>query len=143
MLPALPPAGVTIITNMGAANPVAAAARRARDRRARSGCAACTIAAVTGDDVLVGVRGRVSASTRPADRWPTSATRVVSANAYLGAEPIVEALARGADVVITGRVADPSLFLAPLVHEFGWTLDDWARLGRGTLVGHLLECAAR
>ena len=68
---------------------------------------------------------------------------IVSANAYLGAEGIVEALAPGADVVITGRTADPSLFLAPMIHEFGWALDDWPRLGRGTVVGHLLECAGQ
>jgi hypothetical protein len=68
---------------------------------------------------------------------------MVSANAYLGAAPIVEALAGGADVVITGRVGDPALFLAPLMHEFGWAADDWPRLGQGTLVGHLLECAGQ
>jgi hypothetical protein len=69
--------------------------------------------------------------------------RLVSANAYIGAGPIVEAIARGADVVVTGRAADPSLFLAPLVHEFGWALEDWVRLGAGTVVGHLLECAGQ
>jgi hypothetical protein len=68
---------------------------------------------------------------------------MISANAYLGVEPIVAALADGADIVITGRVADPALFMAPLVHEFGWRLDDWETLGRGTVVGHLLECAGQ
>jgi hypothetical protein len=67
----------------------------------------------------------------------------VSANAYLGCEPVVAALAEGADVVVTGRIADPSLFLAPLVHEFGWALDDWDRLGKGICLGHLLECAGQ
>ena len=69
--------------------------------------------------------------------------RLVSANAYLGVEGIVEALALDADVVITGRVADPSLFLAPQLHAFGWAADDWLRRGRGTLTGHLLECAGQ
>ncbi len=69
--------------------------------------------------------------------------RIVSANAYLGAEPIVAALAAGADIVLTGRVADPSLFAAPLIHAFGWRMDDWARLGQATVVGHLLECAGQ
>jgi hypothetical protein len=67
----------------------------------------------------------------------------VSANAYLGAQPIVDALAAGADIVITGRVADPSLFTAPLIHEFGWTFDDWNALGQATVIGHLLECAGQ
>jgi hypothetical protein len=72
-----------------------------------------------------------------------TAANVVSANAYLGAEPIAEALRRGADVVITGRAADPSLFLAPIAVHHGWSLDDWTIAGRGTLVGHLLECAGQ
>ena len=65
------------------------------------------------------------------------------ASAYLGARPIVDALAQGADIVITGRVADASLFLAPLVHEHGWSWDDWDRLSAGILVGHLLECSGQ
>ncbi|MGN6808914.1 MAG: acyclic terpene utilization AtuA family protein, partial [Trinickia sp.] len=69
--------------------------------------------------------------------------RIVAANAYLGAQPIVDALPAGADVVLTGRVADPALFLAPLIHAFGWSMDDWERLGQGTVVGHLLECAGQ
>ena len=68
---------------------------------------------------------------------------VLSANGYIGCAGIVEALDRGADIVITGRVADPSLALGPLVHEFGWSMDDYTRLGRGTWVGHLLECAGQ
>jgi hypothetical protein len=69
--------------------------------------------------------------------------RLVFANAYLGARPIAEALGRGADIVITGRVADAALFLGPLVHEFGWAWDDWARLAQGLAVGHLLECSGQ
>ena len=67
----------------------------------------------------------------------------MSASAYLGAGPIAEALSAGADVIITGRVADPALFLGPLVSAFGWAIDDWDRLGKGTVVGHLLECAGQ
>ncbi|HET9100441.1 MAG TPA: acyclic terpene utilization AtuA family protein, partial [Acidobacteriaceae bacterium] len=67
----------------------------------------------------------------------------ISANAYLGADAVANALNLGADVVLTGRVADPSLFLGPLVHAFGWELDSWDRLGQGTAVGHLLECAGQ
>ena len=69
--------------------------------------------------------------------------RVISANAYIGAAPIVAALQGGADVVMTGRAADPAIFVAPLIHEFGWAMDDWTTLGRGTLAGHLLECAGQ
>jgi hypothetical protein len=69
--------------------------------------------------------------------------RLVSANAYLGAGPIAEALDRGADVVLTGRASDPALYLAPMIHAFGWAMDDWERLGQGTVAGHLLECAGQ
>jgi hypothetical protein len=70
-------------------------------------------------------------------------SRVVSANAYLGAGPIVQALSQGAAVVVTGRVADASLTLAPAVHEFGWGWEDWDRLSAGTVAGHLIECGAQ
>ena len=69
--------------------------------------------------------------------------RLLSANAYLGAEPMAEALGRGADIVITGRASDPALFLAPMIHAFGWAMDDWNLLGQGTVAGHLLECAGQ
>jgi Acyclic terpene utilisation family protein AtuA len=135
-------AGIKIITNMGAANPLAAAKLVAAVAR-RLGLPGLKIAAVTGDDVLELVKG----SDLPLlDRSGTVASlgdSVISANAYLGCETIVQALADGADVVITGRVADPSLYLAPLVHEFGWALDDWDLMGKGVSVGHLLECAGQ
>ncbi|MCL2430572.1 MAG: DUF1446 domain-containing protein [Alphaproteobacteria bacterium] len=141
VLPACRANGVKIITNMGAANPLAAAqATRAIARAA--GLASLRIAAVTGDDVLEQARGTALAL----DIGGTIAdlgNRVVSANAYTGAAPIAAALAQGADVVITGRAADPSLFLGPLVAEFGWAMDDWPLLGKGVLAGHLLECAGQ
>jgi len=68
---------------------------------------------------------------------------LLSANAYLGAEPMAQALAAGADIVITGRASDPALFLAPMIHAFGWAMDDWNLLGQGTVAGHLLECAGQ
>jgi hypothetical protein len=67
----------------------------------------------------------------------------VSANAYLGVEGIIKALEQGADVVITGRVADPAIFMAPAIYEFGWAMDDWDKLGKGTMMGHLLECGGQ
>ena len=134
--------GIRIVTNMGAANPLAAAELVA-DVARRNGLFGLRITAVTGDDVLHLVAG----SELPLiDRSGTVASlgdSVVSANAYLGCEAIVRALADGADVVITGRVADPSLYLAPLIHEFGWPTDDWDLMGKGVCVGHLLECAGQ
>ena len=124
---------VRVLTNMGAANPLAAAAKT-REIARRLGLVGLRIAAVTGDDVLALLRGAGDVSL------PEGA---FSANAYLGVEPLLEALAADTDVILTGRVADPSLFLAPLIHEFGWASDDWQRMGSGTLVGHLLECAGQ
>lgn len=137
--------GTRIITNMGAANPTAAA-RVVAEVAHRLGLDGLRIATITGDDVLHLVKG----THLPLLDGPGTASTVsdlhetvVSANAYLGATPVTEALAQGADVVVTGRVADPSLFLAPLMHEFGWPPTDWPLLARGTAVGHLLECAGQ
>ncbi|CCE00412.1 acyclic terpene utilization AtuA family protein [Bradyrhizobium sp. STM 3809] len=141
VLPVCRANNVRIVTNMGAANPPAAAeATRAIARKL--GFAGLKVAAVTGDDVL----DRLKASEVALDTGDTVAglgNRIVSANAYVGARAIAEALAAGADVVITGRAADPALFLGPLIHEFGWAMDDWDRLGQGTVIGHLLECAGQ
>ncbi len=134
--------GVKIITNMGAANPLAAGQCVAR-LAAELGLTGVKVAVVLGDDVTEAVRGSTQPMMETGERIGDLGDRLVSANAYLGVGGIVEALARGANVVITGRVADPALFLAPLVHEFGWAMDDWERLGRGTLAGHLLECAGQ
>lgn len=134
--------GITIITNMGAANPVAGAARIKEVARSL-GLERLKIAAVSGDDVLATLTSgdvRIEETGVPAASMTDT---LVSANAYLGAAPIVEALAQGANVVITGRVADPALFLAPQIFEFGWSMDDWDLMGKGTVVGHLLECAGQ
>ncbi|WMS40905.1 acyclic terpene utilization AtuA family protein [Acuticoccus sp. MNP-M23] len=140
VLPVTAKTGTKILTNMGAANPVAAA-RRTADIAAGLGLTGLKIAAVTGDDVLSHIDDCVLDETgAPAHRL---GERLVSANAYIGVAGLVEALALGADVVICGRASDPALFLAPLVHTFGWAMDDFERLGRGTLVGHLLECGAQ
>lgn len=133
--------GIRIITNMGAANPLAAAAKT-RQIAVSLGLGHLKIAAITGDDVLEQLRqGDYLDDTGE----PVAAlgSRLLSANAYLGAQPLVEALAQGADIVITGRIADPALVLAPAIHAFGWAMDDWQRLGQGTLAGHLLECAGQ
>lgn len=133
--------GVRIVTNMGAANP-AGAARVIRALARELGLSGLRIAVVTGDDVLEIARRttlRLDNGLAAADLGNS----LISANAYTGAGPVAEALAAGADIVVTGRTADPALFLGPMVHEFGWSMDDWVRLGCGTLAGHLLECAGQ
>jgi len=129
-------AGIRIVGNFGAANPRGAAAEvlhLANDL----GLARLRVGIVEGDDLLApgGAMAGVVGS------WGKSAP--AAANAYLGADGIAKALDEGADVVVTGRVADPSLALGPLLHTLGWADDDWDRLAAGTLVGHLLECAAQ
>ena len=133
---------IRIVTNMGAANPVAAA-RRTREIARRVGLAGLRIVALLGDDVLETVKAGDYPIEETGQTSSELRDRLVSANAYLGAQGIVEALDLEADVVITGRVADPALFLAPLIHSFGWSMADWPRLGQGTVVGHLLECAGQ
>ena len=133
-------AGTVIITNMGVANPRAAAQRTVEVAR-ELGLNGLKVAAIEGDDVT-------ALMTPDTPLWEgmtiaESGRKLVAANAYLGADPMVSALQQGAQVIITGRVADPSMFLAYLRFRFGWSDDDWQQLGAGTLVGHLLECAGQ
>ena len=128
-----------VITNMGAANPVSAADEVRRIARELG--LALKVVAVVGDDVLEVLKPELLLDN--GQTVGSLGERLISANAYLGVDGILQALHADADVVITGRVADPSLFLAPQMFEFGWAADDWQRLGRGTLVGHLLECAGQ
>jgi hypothetical protein len=134
--------GVRIVSNMGAANPRAAARKTAQIAR-ELGLTGLKIAAVTGDDVLDVVRAGNFHFVESGEAVAARSDRLISANAYLGAGGIVDALAAGAQIVLTGRVADPSLFVAPLIHEFGWRMDDWPTLGQATVIGHLLECAGQ
>ena len=142
VLPVCHAKGIRIITNMGAANPLAAGAEVAAIAR-RCGLLGLTVATIAGDDVVELVRERDPRLVETGRLVSELGGSLVSANAYLGAEPIVVALGAGASVVITGRVADPSLALAAQMHAFGWAADDWPRLGRGTVVGHLVECAGQ
>ena len=139
LLPLLRQHRVRLVSNFGAANPTAAA--EAIVALARDLGLPLKVAAVTGDDVLAMLDPGepVLETGRPLSSYGSC----VSANAYLGAEALLPALATGADVVVTGRVADPSLFVAPLMHRFGWSAHDVDRLARGTAVGHLLECAGQ
>jgi hypothetical protein len=139
-----------LVTNAGGLNP-AGCARAAADALRDAGCRGLKIGVVTGDDVLPAIRAALAAGAgtdafrhlETCDRVGTVADRLVTANAYLGAAPLVEALAAGAGVVITGRVADPSLTVAPCVHHFGWPPDDWDRIAGATVAGHLIECGTQ
>jgi hypothetical protein len=144
VLPACLRRGTRILTNMGAANP-SGAARAVCECARRLGLRSIRVAIVGGDDVTEWLRANrpLVRDQDPAMDREAFFTAVVSANAYLGADAIISALETGADVIVTGRVADPSLFLAPLVGQFGWGLDDWPVLGQATVVGHLLECAGQ
>jgi hypothetical protein len=141
VLPACAAKGIKIVTNMGAANPLAAARKTAS--LARSMGLSLKVAAVIGDDVLAACQQSDLPIMEFDGGISQLGNRLISANAYLGAEPMAEALNGGADVVITGRASDPALFLAPLIHAFGWAMDDWNLLGKGIVAGHLLECAGQ
>ncbi len=140
--------GVRVIANAGGVNPPACAA--AIRGLAPTGDAAdrLRIAVVTGDDLLdrldelIG-NGHTLANMETGEPLETIRDGVLSANAYIGSTPIVEGLARGANVVITGRSTDTALTMAPLRHEFGWAPDDWDRLAAGIIAGHIIECGAQ
>ncbi|MBW8242691.1 DUF1446 domain-containing protein [Muricauda oceani] len=133
---------VKLISNMGAANPIAAAKKTAEVGR-ELGLADLKIAAVFGDDVISMLDFSANKFLESGDSLSVLGDEIISANAYLGVEGILMALEDGADIILTGRVADPSLFLAPLVHEFGWSMEDYPLLGKGTALGHLMECAGQ
>jgi hypothetical protein len=137
LLPALVQNKVTLITNMGAANAIEGA-RKIVDI-ARKLKLKIKVAAVTGDDVFEKLD--TSAVAMETNEPLRNSGELISANAYLGVEGILEALHANANVIITGRVADPSLFLAPMIFEFSWPTSDYDLLGKGTVIGHLLECA--
>jgi hypothetical protein len=134
--------GIPILGNFGAANP-RGAAERILQLACELGISTMRVGVVEGDDLLAEMSSAEVLAWQIDAPLACPAGDVVSANAYLGAEPITNALEGGAHVVVTGRVADPSLALAPLAKHFGWDWDDWDRLATGTLAGHLLECATQ
>ncbi|MGE0800134.1 MAG: acyclic terpene utilization AtuA family protein [Lautropia sp.] len=140
--------GIRIVSNFGAANP-RGAALRIRALAAALGVRAPRIAIVTGDDVWTealrpAVLAQLGAGGAPAPATPPiAADAIVAANAYLGADGIARALREGAELVVTGRVADPSLTVGPALAHFGWADDDWDRIARTTMAGHLLECGVQ
>ncbi|TSB46532.1 acyclic terpene utilization AtuA family protein [Alkalicoccobacillus porphyridii] len=142
LLPVCRENGVTIITNLGAANPEAAA-HVTYDVAVELGLNNLHIAYLTGADVMTSVQHLDLKLWETGERLNQLGSKLVSADAYLGAQEILPAFQSQPHVIITGRVADPSLFLAPMIFEFGWALDDWTRLGAGTVLAHLLECGAQ
>ena len=143
VLPACRKNNVRVITNMGAANPLAAA-RKVREVANSLGLGEVPVAVVSGDDVTEVIAAHpelpLMESGEPVE---SLVPRMAAANAYLGADVIRDGLATGAPIVMTGRVADPSMFVAALLHGHGWSYDDYPKLAVGTLAGHLMECAAQ
>lgn len=147
-LPAVLDGSTKVITNAGGINPRAAAHAAVETARA-AGATGLKIATVLGDDLMPRLDAVQIATASGLANVETGAPIAALGDdalffsAYLGAFPIADALAQGADIVITGRVADAALFLGPLIHEHGWAPDDWDRLAAGILVGHLLECSGQ
>jgi len=148
VLPGIVHRGVKVIANAGGVNPVACAqALVAAIAKAGHG-GQVRIGVVTGDDLLPRIDELLASGHEMKNMdtgEPLSAVRarVLSANAYIGSSPIVEALQRGAQIVVTGRSTDTALTMAPLRHEFGWAADGWNQLAAGIVAGHILECGAQ
>ncbi len=148
VLPAIATRGVRVIANAGGVNPPACAAAVREVAKKHGVSDKVRIGVVTGDDLLPRLdeliaQGHPLANMETGEPLSTVRDRVLAANAYIGSVPIVEALANGANVVVTGRSTDTALTMAPLRYEFGWTADDWDRLAAGIIAGHIIECGAQ
>jgi Acyclic terpene utilisation family protein AtuA len=148
ILPACVERDIKVTANAGGVN-VAGCAAAVRDAARELGLEGkLKIGIVTGDDILDQLDGLLTRGIElrnmdTDEPLQTVRDRIQSANVYLGAEPIVEALNKGAQIVITGRCTDTGLTLAPMIHEFGWATDDWDKLAAGTIAGHIIECGAQ
>jgi hypothetical protein len=148
IFPAVAERGVRVVANAGGVNPEACAAALRETARRTGVDDKLRIGVITGDDLLPRLddlieNGHPLSNMDTGEPLSTVRDRVLSANAYIGAAPIVEALGKGANVVITGRSTDTALTMAPLLHEFGWARDDWDRLAAGIVAGHIIECGAQ
>ena len=148
ILPTIVQRGIKVTANAGGVNPRACAMAVAAAARKLGLNGKLTIGVVTGDDLLgrldgLLARGHDLKNLDTGRPLKDVRDQVLSANAYLGAGPVVEALQRGAQVVITGRVTDTGLTLGPLMHAFGWTSDAWDQIAAGTVAGHIIECGAQ
>ncbi len=147
VLPKCREKGIKIVANAGGVNPQACRQAVAETIR-KLGITGVKIGVVEGDDILADLQslidsGQAFKNMDTGEDLAPYVARVMSANVYIGAEPIVEALQQGADIVITGRATDPSVVLAPMMYEFGWTMNDFDRLAAGTIAGHIVECGAQ
>jgi len=144
ILPTCKEKSIKVIANAGGVNP-RACLEAIEAVMEKTGIGGMTLAIVEGDDILeqldeLVASGEEFANLDNGEGLAGVRDRVTSANVYIGARPIVEALEQGADVIVTGRASDPSLVLAPLVYEFGWSMQDYDKLAAGTIMGHILEC---
>lgn len=143
ILPICKEKNIKIITNMGAANPIAAI-KKIKEIALNKNIKGLKLAAVIGDDISDKLDKYKENKILEFDKKVFDISEsIVSANVYLGAEGIVEALENKADIIVTGRCSDPSLFLAPLMYEFGWNKNDKDMMAKGIMIGHLLECGAQ
>ena len=148
VLPSVMDRGVRVIANAGGVNPPACAAAVRALAPSGSQADKLRIAVVTGDDLLGRIdelidNGHALANMDTGEQLESIRDRVLSANAYIGSTPIVDGLAKGANIVITGRSTDTALTMAPLRHEFGWSATDWDKLAAGIIAGHIIECGAQ
>jgi hypothetical protein len=147
VLPVCREKDIKIIANAGGVNPLACRAAVA-DVVKKLGIKGVKIAVVEGDDILPDLKSLIDGGEKfnnmdTGEELAPFLDKVMSANVYIGAEPIVEALQQGADIVIAGRATDPSIVLAPLIYEFGWSMDDMDKMAAGTIAGHIVECGAQ
>jgi hypothetical protein len=148
VLPAVLDRGVKVIANAGGVNPPACAAAVMTATEKSGAKGKLRIGVVTGDDLLsrlddLMAQGHALANMETGEPLSTVRDRVLSANAYIGSEPIVEALKGGANIVITGRSTDTALTMAPLRYEFEWGAKSWDQLAAGIVAGHIIECGAQ
>jgi hypothetical protein len=148
LLPTLVRKGIRVTANAGGVNPEACANAVLEQAREAGLGGKVTIGMVTGDDLLARLddllaAGHLLSNMDTGEPLEAVLDSVQSANAYLGAWPLVDALRQGADIIITGRVTDTGLTLAPMLHEFGWAADAWDLLAAGTVAGHIIECGAQ
>src|SRR3981081_4275278 len=145
ILPACVERNIRVTSNAGGVNVEGCAAGVREVARELGLAGKLKIGIVTGDNIMDRIddllaRGIKLSNMDTGEQLAAVRDRIQSANAYLGAAPIVEALNKWAEIVITGRCTDTGLSLAPMIHEFGWAADDWNRLSAGTIAGHIIEC---